>query len=115
MSLPVNEDKSLARKDLLPKVTGSRHAHNADDLDKTLEDWETSKRLFEEAGSSLPDQEQEMLTFIDILPPDLSASVLMHMEMTEDRSYEKIKEVRLALREGSPKSAPQAQDRPQPC
>ena len=64
----------------MPKVTNLRHAHNADDLDKALEDWETSKRLLEEAGGKLPDQEQEILTFVDILPSDLSANVLRHME-----------------------------------
>ena len=35
---PINDDKALARKDLLPKVTNPRKATSLDDLPKALED-----------------------------------------------------------------------------
>ena len=39
ISEPVNEDKALARKELVTKVTNPRPAANVDDLSKALEKW----------------------------------------------------------------------------
>ena len=69
---PVNEDKALTRKDLLPLVTNPKSASNMDDLNTALEKWETNKRLFERADGKPPDAEQERLAFIGILPGDIS-------------------------------------------
>ena len=71
----MNEDKALARKELFTKFTNPRPAANMDDLNKALEDWETSKRLFVEADGKLPEDSNERLAFIDMLPPDVSANV----------------------------------------
>ena len=48
----MNEDKALT-KDLLPLVTNPTSASNIDDLNTSLETWETNKRLFERADGKL--------------------------------------------------------------
>ena len=67
ISEPVNEDKALARKELLTKNTNPRPAADMDDLNKALEDWETSRRLFVEADGKLPEDSNERLAFMDML------------------------------------------------
>ena len=71
ISEPVNEDKALRRKDLLLKVTNPRAAAGINDLLKALEDWETSKRLFEEADGEKQTADQERLFFLDLVPPEI--------------------------------------------
>ena len=62
-----------------------------DDLNKALEDWETSKRPFAEADGNLPEDSNERLAFIDMFPPDVSANVLKNMDMPGYETYDKIK------------------------
>ena len=62
-----------------------------DDLSKALEDWETSKRLFAEADGKLPEDSNQRLVLNDMLPPDVSSNVLMHMDMPGYEMYDKIK------------------------
>ena len=77
---PVNENKALLRKDLLPLVTNPKAASSMEDLTTSLETRKTNKRLFEKADGKLPDAEQERLAFIDILPGDISPNVIMEMD-----------------------------------
>ena len=55
---PVNEDKGLLNKDLLPFVTNPNAASSMDDLTTALETWETNRRLFQKADGKLLDAEQ---------------------------------------------------------
>ena len=106
ISEPVNEDKALTRKDLTIKVTNPRAA-NMDDLSKALEDWETSKRLFAEADGKLPDDNNERLAFIDMLPPDVRLAAHGHARLREVRQDQ---EVRHEAGQGHAEPAPQAQE-----
>ena len=64
---PINEDKLLLRKELLPRVTNPRHATSIDDLPKAMEEWETNKRLFVESNGTLPSEDSERLSLIEML------------------------------------------------
>ena len=88
---PVDRDRALTRQDLFTKVANPRAAANMDDLSKALDDWEPSKRLFATADGKLPNNIKERLAFIDMLPPDVSANVLMHMDMPGYEAYNKIR------------------------
>ena len=61
---PINDDKLLLRKELLPRVTNPRHATSFADLSKALEEWETNKRFFVESNGVLPGEDQERLALI---------------------------------------------------
>ena len=49
------------------------------------------KRLFAEADGKHPEDSNERLAFIDMLPPDVSTNVLMHMDMPGYETYDKIR------------------------
>ena len=88
---PVNEDKALTRKDLLPLVTNPKTAGNMDDLNTAFETWGTNKRLFQRADGKLPDAEQERLAFIGILPSDISPNVIMEMAKPGFETYSEVR------------------------
>ena len=46
-----------------------------------LEDWETNLRLFTTAGWVAPTGDAERLAFVKLLPPDVAAHVMLHMDM----------------------------------
>ena len=87
MAEPINDDKTLIRKDLLPLITNPRAATTLDGITTALEDWDTNLRLFREAGGSEPNDESKRLTLVQLLPPDVSAYVAMHMELPELSNY----------------------------
>ena len=60
---PINEDKILILKDLLPAVTNPRPATSLDDLTVALEAWDTNLRLFSAAGGTVPSADQKRLSF----------------------------------------------------
>ena len=39
---PINNDKALLRKELLPRFTNPRPASNVDDVENALREWDTS-------------------------------------------------------------------------
>ena len=94
---PVREDKALRRKDLLLKVTNPRAASGINDLAKALEDWETSKREFEEADGARQTDDSERLVFLDLIPQEISAHVIMHMDMPGYATYDAIRRYALKM------------------
>ena len=44
-----------------------------EDLRAALQEWDTNKRVFVECDGKLPEESQERLSFIEMLPPDISA------------------------------------------
>ena len=52
-----------------------------------LEAWDTNLRLFSAAGGAVPSSDQKRLSFIAMLPPDVSAHVTMHMELPQYAAY----------------------------
>jgi hypothetical protein len=93
----MNENKALSRNELLPKLTNPRPATSLHDLTQAMEDWETTKRLYSEADGPPLDGEQERSAFVNMLPPDISNNVMMHLEMPGYESYEKIRAYALRL------------------
>ena len=81
----VNEDKALARKDLLSLVVHPKLATSKDNLQAALEVWDINKRLFESADGVLPAPDQQRLALIGLLPPDISEvwlrDFLVHQEV----------------------------------
>ena len=88
---PINEDKSLMRKDLLPLVNNLKGAANIDKFAQRLEDWDTSCRLMVENGGEMPSDETRRLAFIEMLPADVNAYVTMRMDDAEYDTFGKIK------------------------
>ncbi len=88
---PINADKILILKDLLPAVTNPRPAASLDDLTVALEAWDTNLRLFSAAGGVPPSSEQKRLSFVAMLPPDVSAHVTMHRELPQYATYSALK------------------------
>ena len=50
-----------------------------------------------EANGKLPEDSNERLAFIDMLPPDVSANVLMHMDIPGYETYDKIQKYAVKL------------------
>ena len=55
-----------------------------------LEAWNTNLRLFSNAGVRAPDQAQQRLSFISLLPPDVSTYVSMRVDLPEYDTYSKL-------------------------
>ena len=94
---PVNEDKALVRKDLLSAVVHPKPATSMDNLQAALEVWDTNKRLFTSADGVLPAEDQQRLALIGLLPPDISANVIMEMEKPGFETFSAIKKYALKL------------------
>ena len=77
---PINDDKVLLRKELLPRVTSPRRASKVDDVEKALREWGTTKRLFTEAGGSLPADDLEHVVLVDMTPSGLNVYITMHLD-----------------------------------
>ena len=88
---PINDHKALVRKDLPPKVTNPRKVTGLDDLPKALEDWEINKRLYTASGGVLPEESQERLAFIEMLPADINVYITMHMDLEEHKTLQALK------------------------
>ena len=80
---PINDDKTMIRKDLLPLITKPRGASSLDGISAAIEDWDTNIRLFKAAQGSEAVDETKRLTLLQMLPQDVSAYVAMHIELTE--------------------------------
>ena len=94
---PVNEDKALVRKDLLSAVVHPKSATSMENLQTALEVWDTNKRLFEQADGVLPAHDQQRLALIGMLPPDISATVIMEMEKPGFGTFQEVKKYALKL------------------
>ena len=88
---PVNEDKLLLRKDLLPKVNAPRAAATPTDIEQAIEDWDTTIRLYKKAGGAEPTDADRRLTLLQILPAEIAAHATMHMDSPEHDTYLKLK------------------------
>ena len=71
MTVPVNEDKAEVRRKLLKAVNNPTPASSVEGLEKVLDDWKTSKRMFTEADGKLPDAETMRLVFVAMLPHEV--------------------------------------------
>ena len=80
---PINEDKILVRKDLLPIVTNPRPAGSMDKIEEAIQIWDTNLRLFKAAGGEVPTDETKRITLINMLPHDVSVYISMHQELPE--------------------------------
>ena len=88
---PLNEDKALVRKDLLPLATNPKPATSMDDLTAGLEAWDTNTCLVEKSDGVLPAPDPERLALVGLLPPDISANVIIQMELPWFESFEQVK------------------------
>ena len=80
---PMNEDKQLLQKDLLPSVTNPKAAPSPDKIEEALEAWDTNIRLFVKAGGKEPDDGQKRITLMTMLPVGIGGYVTMHMELPD--------------------------------
>ena len=85
---PINEDRELVVKDLLPMVTNTKGASNMEGVDDAIRDWNTSIRLFKKAGGVEPPESQKRITLIRMLPMDIGAYVTMHWELPEYKTFD---------------------------
>ena len=88
---PINKDKSLMRKKLLPLVNKPKGAANVDELEKRIEDWSTNCRLMIENGGTLPDDYTRRMAFVGMLPAEVQTHVMMKLEEPDIETYAKIK------------------------
>ena len=72
-------------------MTEPRKATGLDDLPKALEDWESNKGLYTESGGVLPEESQERLAFIEMLPADINVYITMHMDLEDHRTLQALK------------------------
>ena len=56
-----------------------------------MEAWNTNLGHFATAGGRAPAQDQQRLSFISFLPPDVSAYVSMHLDLPEYDTYTKLR------------------------
>ena len=91
VAVPINEGKADIRQDLLSNVTNPRAARNIDDVEKAFDEWATNKRLFTEAGGTLPAPDLESLAHIGLLPEEIYSYVSLHLDNPEYDSLTKLK------------------------
>ena len=77
---PINEDKELLQKDLLPLVTNPRPASSMDKVEDAVLEWDTNMRHFKKAGGVEPPDYQKRITIIRMLPIEVGAYISMHCE-----------------------------------
>ena len=90
MTAPINEDKAEVRKDLLKLVSIPAPANSVDNLEKALEEWKTTKRLFVEADGALPSAEIMKLAFAAMLPHEVYTYVSLHLDTDEYSTLPKL-------------------------
>ena len=88
---PVNEDKLLLSKDLLPRVNAPKPAGSAANIEQAIEDWDTTIRLYKKAGGDEPPDADRRMTLLQLLPLDIAAHATMNMDNPEYGSYLKLK------------------------
>jgi hypothetical protein len=66
---PINDDKAMLLQKLLPQISNPRPAADIHGYEGALRDWQTTLRLFSEAGGREPDHETKRFAFARLLPP----------------------------------------------
>ena len=89
---PINEDKELVLKDLLPRVTNPKSATSIDKVEDAVRDWDTDIRLFKKAGGQEPPDEQKRITLVRMLPMEIAAHVSLHWELAEYNAFKKLRD-----------------------
>ena len=84
---PINEDKELLQKDLLPRVTNPKAAATMDKVSDAVRDWDTDLRLFKKAGGVEPTDHAKRITLIRMLPVEIAAYISMHWEQPEYSTF----------------------------
>ena len=92
---PINADKSMMRKDLLPLVNNPKCATNMEDVEAKLEDWNTNCRLMVENGGEMPSDETRRMAFVEMLPPDIMSHVMMNIDLPGFETFNKVKKYTL--------------------
>ena len=77
---PVNEDKKLLQKDLLPLVSNPRGAQSMDKVEDAVREWDTNIRLFKKAGGIEPPDYQKRIFLVRMLPIEVGSYISMHWE-----------------------------------
>ena len=89
---PINEDKAIMRKHLLPLVNNPKAAKSLNEVEDRLRDWSTNCRLLVENGGQMPDDYTRRNVFVGMLPPELNTYITMRMEEPAFDTYAKIKQ-----------------------
>ena len=90
---PIHEDKAEVRRDLLKSLTNPVPASNVEGLEKALEYWETTKRIFTEANGVLPDAETMRLAIVAMLPHEVYTYVSLHLDDEQYATIGKLKKL----------------------
>ena len=85
---PINDDKIIVQKELLTSVLHPKAAANMERVEDALTEWNTNIRLFLKAGGQPMADSQRRLALIDMLPPDISSYITMHLDLPEYASYD---------------------------
>ena len=91
MSEPINEEKSLARKDLLPLINNPKGAATIDDLEPKLLEWNTNIRKMIENGGNAPDDATRRAAFLEMLPAELNTHATMKLDEPEFATFGQVK------------------------
>ena len=89
--MPINEDRILILQELLPLISNPKSASDIHHYDIALRDWKTNLRLLKEAGGSCPTGDTQRLAFTKLLPPDVAAHVILHMDLPQYQSFEELR------------------------
>ena len=89
---PINEDKELVHKDMLPLVTNPTAAANMEGVEEAVRNWDTNIRLFKKAGGVEPQDNQKRITLIRMLPVYVAAYISMHWELPEYCTSKKLRD-----------------------
>ena len=91
MAEPVNQDKTLMRKELLTLVNNPVAAKTIDEYEGRLRDWNTNLRLMQENDGVVPSDDQKRAILIDMLPPEVNMYVTLRLEEEAFDSFSKVK------------------------
>ena len=88
---PINDDKMMILQELLPQITNPKPATDMLGFEGAMRDWQTTIRLYTEAGGEKPTGEPERMAFIRLLPPDVAAHVLLHQALPQYATFDNLK------------------------
>ena len=88
---PINEDKAMVRRHLLPLVTNPRGAASVDKIEAAIGEWDTNCRLFAEADGPAQDEQSRRISLVSMLPKEVNAHISMHWDLPEYRTYTSLK------------------------
>ena len=75
---PINEDKAHVRRDRLATLINPKGATSMDNIEAAVEAWNTNIRLFVAVDGEEPTDAAKGMTFIQMLPMDISARSYLH-------------------------------------